>query len=305
MARYLLRSLVRMMVAIWGISVMAFVLTYVIGDPVSVLLPWDTPREAREEYRRQMGLDQPLPVQYLRFAGGAVRGDFGDSFYAKKPATSLVLERMPATLILTFSGLILALAISIPAGVISAYKRYTWIDNVVTILAIAGQAMPIFWFGLMLIILFAVNLRLLPASGYGTWQNLVLPAVCLSVFLAPITMRLMRSGMLDVLRADYVRTARSKGLAEAAVLLRHAIRNALIPVVAVIGLQFGQLLGGAIVTETVFAWPGVASLVVNAIRNTDYPIVQAAVMLLAGLITVINLITDAIIYTLDPRISRQ
>lgn len=305
MARYLLRSLVRMMVAIWGISVMAFVLTYVIGDPVSVLLPWDTPREAREEYRRQMGLDQPLPVQYLRFAGGAVRGDFGNSFYAKKPATSLVLERMPATLILTFSGLILALAISIPAGVISAYKRYTWIDNVVTILAIAGQAMPIFWFGLMLIILFAVNLRLLPASGYGTWQNLVLPAVCLSVFLAPITMRLMRSGMLDVLHADYVRTARSKGLAEATVLLRHTIRNALIPVVAVIGLQFGQLLGGAIVTETVFAWPGVASLVVNAIRNTDYPIVQAAVMLLAGLITVINLITDAIIYTLDPRISRQ
>jgi peptide/nickel transport system permease protein len=176
---------------------------------------------------------------------------------------------------------------------------------VVTILAIAGQAMPIFWFGLMLIILFAVNLRLLPASGYGTWQNLLLPAVCLSVFLAPITMRLMRSGMLDVLHADYVRTARSKGLAEATVLLRHAIRNALIPVVAVIGLQFGQLLGGAIVTETVFAWPGVASLVVNAIRNTDYPIVQAAVMLLAGLITVINLITDAIIYTLDPRISRQ
>jgi len=305
MARYLLRSLVRMMVAIWGISVMAFVLTYVIGDPLTVLLPWDTPREAREEYRRQMGLDQPLLVQYLRFAGGAVRGDFGNSFYAKKPATSLVLERMPATLILTFSGLILALAISIPAGVISAYKRYTWIDNVVTILAIAGQAMPIFWFGLMLIILFAVNLRLLPASGYGTWQNLLLPAVCLSVFLAPITMRLMRSGMLDVLHADYVRTARSKGLAEATVLLRHAIRNALIPVVAVIGLQFGQLLGGAIVTETVFAWPGVASLVVNAIRNTDYPIVQAAVMLLAGLITVINLITDAIIYTLDPRISRQ
>jgi len=305
MVRYLLRSLVRMMVAIWGISLIAFVLTYVIGDPVTVLLPWDTPREAREEYRRQMGLDQPLPVQYLRFAGGAVRGDFGNSFYAKKPATSLVLQRMPATLILTFSGLILALAISIPAGVISAYKRYTWIDNVVTILAIAGQAMPIFWFGLMLIILFAVNLRLLPASGYGTWQNLVLPAVCLSVFLAPITMRLMRSGMLDVLHADYVRTARSKGLAEATVLLRHAIRNALIPVVAVIGLQFGQLLGGAIVTETVFAWPGVASLVVNAIRNTDYPIVQAAVMLLAGLITVINLITDAIIYTLDPRISRQ
>jgi peptide/nickel transport system permease protein len=305
MARYLLRSLVRMIVAIWGISVMAFVLTYVIGDPVTVLLPWDTPREAREEYRRQMGLDQPLAVQYLRFAGGAVRGDFGNSFYAKKPATSLVLERMPATLILTFSGLILALAISIPAGVISAYKRYTWIDNVVTILAIAGQAMPIFWFGLMLIILFAVNLRLLPASGYGTWQNLVLPAVCLSVFLAPITMRLMRSGMLDVLHADYVRTARSKGLTEATVLLRHAIRNALIPVVAVVGLQFGQLLGGAIVTETVFAWPGVASLVVNAIRNTDYPIVQAAVMLLAGLITVINLVTDATIYTLDPRISRQ
>ena len=305
MARYLLRSLVRMMLAMWGISVIAFVLTYVIGDPVTVLLPWDTPREAREEYRRQMGLDQPLPVQYLRFAGGAVRGDFGNSFYAKKPATSLVLERMPATLILTFSGLILALAISIPAGVISAYKRYTWTDNVVTILAIAGQAMPIFWFGLMLIILFAVNLRLLPASGYGTWQNLVLPALCLSVFLAPITMRLMRSGMLDVLHADYVRTARSKGLAEATVLIRHAIRNALIPVVAVIGLQFGQLLGGAIVTETVFAWPGVASLVVNAIRNTDYPIVQAGVMLLAGLITVINLVTDAIIYTLDPRISRQ
>jgi peptide/nickel transport system permease protein len=189
--------------------------------------------------------------------------------------------------------------------VISAYKRHSWLDNIVTLIAIAGQAMPIYWLGLMLMLLFSVRLRWLPASGYGDWRNLVLPTVCLSAFLAPVTMRLMRSSMLDVLNADFIRTARGKGLVEKRVLFQHAFKNAVLPVVAVIGLQFGQLLGGAIVTETVFAWPGVASLVVKAIRNTDYPIVQAAVMLFAVLITTINLMMDAVIYALDPRISRQ
>jgi peptide/nickel transport system permease protein len=305
MLQRFMRNLLQMLVAVWGISVVAFVLTYAIGDPMSVLLPWDTPKEAAEEFRRQMGLDQPLPVQYLRFASGAIRGDFGYSFQAKKPATELVLERMPATLLLTCSGMSLALLVSIPAGMISAYKRHSWLDNLVTLIAIAGQAVPIFWLGLMLIIVFAVKLRWLPASGYGDWRNLVLPTICLAAFLAPITMRLMRSSMLDVLSADYIRTARGKGLTEKGMLFRHAFKNAVIPVVAVVGLQFGQLLGGAVVTETVFAWPGVASLVVKAIRNTDYPIVQAAVMMFAVLITIINLVMDAVIYALDPRISRQ
>jgi ABC-type dipeptide/oligopeptide/nickel transport system permease component len=287
-----------------GISVITFVLTYVLGDPLSVLLPLDAPKETREVYRHQLGLDQPLPVQYLRFAASAVHGDFGDSFLMKKPAAALILERFPATLQLTLCGLALAMLIALPLGTLAAYHRRSVVDNLCTLLAVAGQAIPIYWLGLMLIILFAVHLRWLPASGYGQLDNFVLPTIALGAFLAPITMRLVRSSMIEVLSQDYIRTARTKGLSERGVAVRHAAKNAALPVVAVLGLQFGQLLGGAIVTETVFSWPGVASFTVQSISNADYPVVQAAVVMLAALISVVNLGVDLLLGALDPRIRR-
>jgi peptide/nickel transport system permease protein len=249
-----------------------------------------------------MGLDQPMLVQYGRFAWGAIRGDFGDSFVMKKSALSLVAERLPATYQLALAGLICALVIAVPLGTLAAYRRGTWIDSFCTMLAVAGQAIPIYWLGLMLMIVFAVQLRWLPASGYGEPANFVLPTIALGSFLAPITMRLVRSNMIDVLSQDYVRTARAKGLAGTAVLAKHAFKNAALPVIAVLGLQFGQLLGGAVVTETVFAWPGVASFTVSSIGNGDYPVVQAAVVILAASICIVNLSVDVLIGYLDPRI---
>jgi peptide/nickel transport system permease protein len=195
-----------------------------------------------------------------------------------------------------------AMLIALPLGTLAAYHRRSAIDNLCTMLAVAGQAIPIYWLGLMLIIVFAVQLRLLPASGYGKPDNFVLPTIALGAFLAPITMRLVRSSMIDVLNQDYIRTARTKGLTEAAVLLKHAAKNAALPVVSVLGLQFGQLLGGAVITETTFSWPGVASFTVDSISNADYPVVQAAVVLLAALISVVNLGVDLAIGALDPRI---
>jgi ABC-type dipeptide/oligopeptide/nickel transport system permease component len=301
---YILSRLAQLLVVMVGISVIAFVLTYVLGDPLSVLLPLDAPKETREVYRHQLGLDQPLPVQYLRFAASAVRGDFGDSFLMKKPATALLLERFPATLQLALCGLALAMLIALPLGILAAYHRRSVVDNLCTLLAVAGQAIPIYWLGLMLIILFAVHLRWLPASGYGQLDNFVLPTIALGAFLAPITMRLVRSSMIEVLSQDYIRTARTKGLSERGVAVRHAAKNAALPVVAVLGLQFGQLLGGAIVTETVFSWPGVASFTVQSISNADYPVVQAAVVMLAALISVVNLGVDLLLGALDPRIRR-
>ncbi len=302
MRQYILGRIVQLLVAMVGISAITFVLTYVLGDPLTVLLPLDAPRETREIYRHEMGLDQPLPVQYARFASGAVRGDFGDSYLIHKPAMRLALERFPATLQLTLCGLAFAVALAVPLGVLGAYRRNSPLDSLATSLAVAGQAIPIYWLGLMLMIIFAVQLRWLPVSGYGGPESLALPTVALGSFLAPITMRLVRSSMIDVLSQDYVRTARTKGLAERVVLLRHAFKNAALPVVSVLGLQFGQLLGGAVVTETVFAWPGVASFTVDSISNGDYPVVQAAVILLAVAISLVNLAVDLALGFLDPRI---
>jgi peptide/nickel transport system permease protein len=274
----------------------------VIGDPVLLLLPQNAGKEEFERYRKLLGLDQPLYVQYWRFATKAVHGDFGKSWYADTPAFRLVLERMPPTIYLTFAGLGVALLIALPLGVLAALKRHSVVDNLCTMLAVGGQAMPIFWLGIMLIIVFAVRLRLLPASGYGTWQHFVMPAFTLGAFLAPLTMRLVRSGVIEVMTMDYIKTARAKGVGEAMVVVKHAFRNACMPVITVLGLQFGQLLGGAIVTETVFAWPGVATLTVESIRNQDFPVVQCAVILLALVIVAVNLVVDLIVGFIDPRI---
>src|SRR5919109_1994111 len=302
MKRFLVHQCIQLLVVCLGISIISFLLLHLKGDPVVLLLPLDAGKEEMESFRHLMGFDQPLYVQYLRFLRGAMQGDFGDSLYMKKSAFALVMERMPATLLLTFAGLMISLVIAIPLGLVSAIRRYSLIDNLCTMFAVGGQAMPIFWLGIMLIIVFSVKLHWLPASGFGSWTHLLLPATTLGFFLAPLTMRLVRSGMLDVLSQEYIRTARAKGVSERDVLLKHALRNAAIPVITIIGLQFGQLLGGAIVTETVYAWPGVATFTVTAIRNSDFPVVQAAVFLLALCIVVVNLLVDLLVGMIDPRI---
>jgi peptide/nickel transport system permease protein len=300
--RYALRQLVQLGVVVVGISMLAFAILHVIGDPVLLLLPQNAGREEYERYHTLLGLDKPVYVQYWKFASRAVQGDFGRSWYTDTPAFTLVLERMPPTLYLTTAGLVAALLIALPLGILAALKRHSFVDNLCTMIAVAGQAMPIFWLGIMLIIIFAVRLKALPASGYGTWQHFLMPAFTLGAFLAPITMRLVRSGVVEIMNMDYIRTARAKGVGENTVVVKHAFRNAYIPVITVLGLQFGQLLGGAIVTETVFAWPGVATLTVDSIRNQDFPVVQCAVVLLALIIVSVNFLVDIVVGLIDPRI---
>jgi peptide/nickel transport system permease protein len=302
MKRYALRQVVQLAVVIVGISMLAFAILHVIGDPVTLLLPQNAGKEEYERYNKLLGLDKPIYVQYWKFASRAVQGDFGKSWYADTPAFKLVLERMPPTLYLTTAGLVTALLIALPLGILAALKQHSFVDSLCTMAAVAGQAMPIFWLGIMLIIIFAVQLRLLPASGYGTWQHFLMPAFTLGAFLAPITMRLVRSGVIEIMNMEYIKTARAKGLAERLVVIKHAFRNACIPVITVLGLQFGQLLGGAVITETVFAWPGVATLTVDAIRNQDFPVVQCAVVLLALIIVAVNFLVDMIVGLIDPRI---
>jgi peptide/nickel transport system permease protein len=302
MKRYAARQLVQLVVVVVGISMLAFAILHVIGDPVLLLLPQNAGKEEYERYTKLLGLDQPIYVQYWKFASRAVQGDFGKSWYTDTPAFALVLDRMPPTLYLTTAGLVTALLIALPLGVLAALKRHSFVDNLCTMIAVAGQAMPIFWLGIMLIIIFAVRLKALPASGYGTWQHFLMPAFTLGAFLAPITMRLVRSGVIEIMNMDYIRTARAKGFGERTVVVKHALRNACIPVITVLGLQFGQLLGGAIVTETVFAWPGVATLTVDSIRNQDFPVVQCAVVLLALIIVSVNFVVDMIVGLIDPRI---
>ncbi len=302
MRGYAARQLVQLVVVIIGISVLAFAILHVIGDPVLLLLPQNAGKEEYARYHKLLGLDKPLYVQYWKFASRAIQGDFGKSWYADTPAFRLVLERMPPTIYLTLAGLVVALLIALPLGILAALKRHSFVDNLCTMVAVAGQAMPIFWLGIMLIIVFAVQLRALPASGYGTWQHFLMPAFTLGAFLAPLTMRLVRSGIIEIMNMEYIKTARAKGVGERMVVIKHAFRNACIPVITVLGLQFGQLLGGAIVTETVFAWPGVATLTVESIRNQDFPVVQCAVVLLALVIVSVNFIVDMIVGLIDPRI---
>jgi peptide/nickel transport system permease protein len=302
MSTYILKRLAEAVVVCFGISLITFLLLHVAGDPVTLLLSLEAKAEDAKVLRESLGLDQPLYVQYWIFLKGLLSLDFGESLFIREPALGLVLERFPATMELTMAGMAVAVLISIPLGVIAAVRRYSLLDNLCTMLAVSGQAMPIFWLGLMLIIFFTVRLHLLPASGRGTLWHLLMPAFTLGASLAPITMRMTRSKMLDILSEDYVRTARAKGVRERLVLFKHAFRNASIPIVTILGLQFGRLLGGAIVTETVFAWPGLGSLAVSAIRNFDYPLAQAAILMMALIVVLVNLAIDVAVGWLDPRI---
>jgi ABC-type dipeptide/oligopeptide/nickel transport system permease component len=297
MSAYLVRRLGQSLIVLLGISDL-----HLTGDPTLLMLPPDVSAEEVARFRKAMGFDDPLAVQYWRFLRGALRGDFGNSLRHDEPALALVWQRMPATLELTMVAMAIALVLAIPAGIVSAVFRNSALDYVSTVVALVGQAMPTFWLGIMLILVFSVALGLFPSSGRGTWANLVLPAVTLGLFTTARIMRLTRSGMLEVLGQDYVRTARAKGVGERRVVWKHALRNAGIPVLTIVGLELGTLLGGAVITETVFAWPGVGRLSVQAIYNRDYPLVQAAVFVLASIFVLVNLVVDVLYTYLDPRI---
>jgi ABC-type dipeptide/oligopeptide/nickel transport system permease component len=302
MSVYVARRLAQSLVVLLGISVVVFVILHLTGDPTLLMLPPDVSAEEVARFRRAMGFDDPLPVQYWRFLRGVLQGNFGNSLRHDEPALALVFERMPATLELTTVALGVALLLAIPAGIISAVFRNTALDYVSTVVALVGQAMPTFWLGIMLILVFSVSLQVLPSSGRGGVANLILPAVTLGLFTTARTMRLTRSALLEVLGQDYVRTARAKGVAERGVVWKHALRNASIPVITIVGLELGTLLGGAVITETIFAWPGVGRLSVQAIYNRDYPLVQASVFVLASIFVLVNLAVDLVYTYLDPRI---
>jgi len=289
-------------VALLGVTCVAFLLVSLSGDPAFILLTPEAGDEQRAAFRRMYGLDQPLPVQYARYVSHVARGDFGTSLAFGRPAILVVLERVPATLTLTATAVVLGLTIGIPAGVVAAVRAGTLIDRMVMAMVLLGQSVPTFWLGLLMIRIFAVNLRWLPVSGYGSVLNLVMPALALGLYLAALLARLTRSEMLEALAQDYVRTARAKGLSERAVTIVHALKNALLPIVTLIGLQLGALLGGAVVTETVFAWPGIGTLVLDAILRKDYPVLLAAVELVAAAFIVINMSLDLLYGYLDPRL---
>lgn len=303
MRAYVIRRLIQAVGVCLVVSMMSFFLLFLNTDPALILLPPEADMEDIEVFKKQMGLDRPVIVQYLDFLRKVVlHGDFGESFVAKVPAMRLIAERFPATLQLTMVALIFVNVVAVTVGAIAAVRRYSFIDNFATFTALVGQAMPLYWFGIMLIIIFGVWLRWLPISGYGSWQHLVLPGITLGSWIVPINMRLIRSGMLEVLNQDYIRTARAKGLTEKKVLFKHAFKNAAISLVTVMGMQFGLLLGGAVVTETVFAWPGLGRLAVDSIRMGDYPVVQAIVVIFALCVILANLAADVLVALIDPRI---
>ena len=301
MTALVIRRVIRLVVVLAGVSLVTFTILQVSGDPIALMMP-EAPESDRALLREAMGFNEPLPVQFVKFLGNTARGDFGKSFFHRAPAMPLVLERMPTTLLLTVLALLISVGVAVPAGIYSAVRRGSLIDQAVTLIVFLGQSMPVFWTGIMLMLLFAVQWRVLPVSGWDSWWALVLPAVTLGTFSAPLFLRIVRSSMLEVISLDYVRTARAKGVSEWFVICRHALVNAALPLVTVVGIQFGLLLGGAIVTETVFAVPGVGRLIVGAIRQLDFPIVQAGVFVIALLVVLVNFTVDLLYIYLNPQI---
>jgi len=272
------------------------------GDAAQVIAGELATRDEIERMRTQLGLDRPLPVQYVSFLASLLKLDLGRSARTGLPVFSEITARLPNTLLLALVSIVLASILGVAAGVVSATRQYSWTDHLTMSLALFGVSMPVYWLGLMLILLFSVTLHWLPAGGTGSPASIILPAVTLASFSTGIIARMTRSSMLEVLRQDYTRTARSKGLTERVVIYKHALKNAMIPVVTVIGLQFGSLLGGAVLTETVFAWPGIGRLIVDSILARDYPVVQGAILIFALMFVLVNLLVDTMYGYIDPRI---
>jgi len=302
MLSYLTRRAALLVVVLVGVLTIVFFLQRLSGDPTNLLLPIDAPEDIRREFRHGLGLDQPVYIQYIRFVGNVLQGDLGESYKFKQPAFDLVMERLPATLLLAGASMLLAIVLAIPLGVVAAVYRNSWIDAVATGVSLIGQATPVYWLGLLAILLFSVQLHLLPSMGGGSFKALILPASTLAVYSMARITRLTRSAVLEVLNHEYVTVARAKGLPERTVLFKHALRNAAIPVVTMIGLQFGGLLGGAVITEMVFAWPGIGRLAVNAVYGRDFPVVQAVTLVIAVAFSLINLVVDLLYAVLNPQI---
>ncbi len=301
--KYILTRLLHMVLVLLVLSLALFFLLQLSGDPIALMLPSDATPEEVENFRRSWNLDRPLPEQYLSFLGGLARGDLGKSLKYDAPALPLALERFPSTALLGFSAMGFAVFLAIPVGIFSAVKRGSGWDRLATSVLLFGQSMPVFWLGIMLMMIFAVQLQLLPPSGSGTLKHLILPAVSLGFYSSARIARLTRTSMLETLGQNYIVTARAKGLREWRVVCSHAFRNALIPVVTMTGIQLAALLGGAVLTETVFSWPGVGRLIVQAVYNRDDPLVQAGVFVVASMFILVNLTVDILYTVLDPRIS--
>jgi peptide/nickel transport system permease protein len=303
---YVIRRALYGFMALIGVSIITFLMVFAAGDPVLLMLPPGS--HSAEELaiaREALGLDRPLPVQYLEFAGRALQGDFGRSLRYSIPSLQLVLERLPYTILLASTAVVLASVIGIPLGVLSALRKGSRLDDAVVALTSMGLAAPSFFIGTMLILIFSVQLGWFPPSGTGSWRNLVLPAITLAAAPLPVFVRFTRAGMIDVLSREYMTTARSKGLDPQIVLYRHALRNTLLPVVTIFGLELAALLGGAVVTENVFGWPGIGQLVVTSVTNRDLPVVLTCVLVASFMFIVANLIVDVSYFYINPRIRVQ
>ncbi len=317
MGTYIVKRLLTLIPILLGVSFLVYGILYLSpGDPASLILGEQATEAQLTQLRDEMGLEDPFLVQYFRYVKGYVVGDFGDSYITGRPVSKEILSRFPNTVTLTLAGIFIAILIALPIGIISATKQYSLMDNVSTVFALLGVSMPNFWLGLMLIAGIAVPIQAIPTGGLQTWftigaikiptfASLILPAITLGTGGAAIIMRMTRSSMLEVVRQDYIRTARSKGLKERVVIYKHALRNALIPIVTVVGLQFGYLLGGAVLTETVFSWPGMGFYMVSAIKQRDIPVVLATVIFMATVFTLVNLLVDILYGFLDPRIKAK
>jgi peptide/nickel transport system permease protein len=302
MSVFVLKRLVQAAITFLIMTFMIFGLARLTGDPTPLVLPAEATEADRNFFREQYGLDRTIPEQYLVFLGNIAHGDFGISFRYRKPAIDIVLAAMGPTLELTLISMMIAIVVGLPLGVLAAVFRGSWIDRLVNIYSSVGQAVPTFWLGLVLIIAFAINWPIFPSTGYGSAINFVLPSVTLGFFASSSITRLTRANMEDALRSDFVHMERVLGLSQVRIVAKHALRNASLPIVTYLGLQFGLLLGGAIVTERVFSWPGIGQTIVDAIFNRDYPIVQAAVLTTAVFFILINTAVDILRMLLDPRV---
>ncbi len=303
MGSFLLRRLLLLIPVLWGVATLVFLLLHFIpGDPVDLLLGDSALGTDRETLRDQMGLNDPLIVQYLRYFGDLLQGDWGTSLFSKKPVFDEIMERVPASMELMFGAMVVTILVAMPLGLIAAVNKGSWIDQGAMIFSLLGVSIPNFWLGPMLILLFSIHFDLLPVNERGGLEHLILPALTLGTSLASILARITRSSVVETLETEYIRTARSKGISELRILFRHALRNALIPIVTVIGLQVGVLLSGAIITEAIFDWPGLGNLLISAINSRNYPLVQGCVLFIAGSYVMVNLVIDLLYAYLDPRI---
>lgn len=303
--RYILRRLAQSVIVVFGVSIVAFGLLFLTGDPAEVILGDGADRmtvDQIQEFRVKMGFDRPWLVQYASFVGKSLQGDFGYSFIRHQPAYEVIVDKLPATIQLAAFAFVLSLLVSIPLGVLSATRPNTTVDHAVTALTLAGQSIPSFWLGILLILFFGVELKWLPISGSGTWKHLVMPGITLAAFPMARNMRLTRSSMLDFMQRDFVRTARAKGISERRVVYAHVLRNSLLPIVTAVGLELGFLLGGSVIVETIFGWPGVGREIVAAIGSKDFFVVQAGVIMLALIFAGVNLLIDLVYVWVDPRI---